>query len=214
MSEDKRRQEAEALLDRLLSAHSPSSDTPPIETEKALHMKLVALAEQQRNKEKTARSWFHFPVPLIASCATLFFVIVAGIIFLKYQSKSTGTHSPELIARSEVASGPVTITLRFSAPTRLDGVSLAVNLPKGVHFNTTNADLRSHSSHRWTTTFVPGENTIPFVVSVDRKGTHTITVQAEYNGYRHTQRIVLETVGDTIRISYYRPAKTPLNSNS
>ena len=211
MTTDRNRQAAEQQLDKLFEAHSASADTPSEELTAGLHMKLVELSESARTESQNTPSSFW--IFKIASSFALLALIIATVVLFD-TTPDTGTPQSErtLIAESEVEKGAVTISLNLSAESELEGVHFSIDLPQGVRFNTDNKILATTRNHEWVATLNSGENTIPFVVSVDDVGVYTISVVADYNGFRHTQEIVLTAGEKSIKIAYYKRKREPIPS--
>lgn len=209
MTTDKNRPAAEQQLDKLFEAHNASADTPPEELTAALHMKLVELSESARTESHTPPSRF-WGFKIASSFALLALIITTGVLFDATPDTGNPYSERTLISESEVEKGAVTISLNFSAESELEGVRFSIDLPEGIRFNTDNKVLANTKQHEWVASLKSGENRIPFVVSVDEVGVYTISVVADYNGFHHTQEIVLTAGEKSIKIAYYRHSKTPI----
>ncbi|MCK5808814.1 hypothetical protein KAH37_07510 [bacterium] len=209
MTTDRKRQAAEQQLEKLFDAHSASADTPSKELTAALHMKLVTLSESARTESQNAPSRL-WGFKIASSFVLLALIIATVVLFDTTPDTETPQSERTLIAESEVERGAVTISLNFAAKSELEGVHFSIALPQGVRFNTDNKVLANTRNHEWVATLKSGENSIPFVVSVDEIGVYAISVVADYNGFRHTQEIVLTAGEKSIKVAYYRHSKTPL----
>jgi len=208
---DVKRQRAEEELSKLFAAHNPSNDAPSQKTVTALHMKLVELSESAKKEAVETPSRFGW-FKIATSFAVVALIVVSVLLFKSHPDVNSDfpDSSRHLIAQSEVKPGPITISLNFDAPEALNGVHFAISLPDGVHFDTANKELATVQHHEWENSLKRGDNTIPFVVALQKSGVYTISVTAEYGGFQHTQEIVLTATEKSVKIAYYIRSKKPI----
>lgn len=138
---------------------------------------------------------------MIATAASLFILLSVFMIYENYTEKD----SRKLYYESTVSQGkPVTVKLVYNAVTDLKNVNFHIELGKGLVFHSQNKEISEIKSHDWTGSLKKGENIIPFVVKTSEMGKMRIKAYAEYEKFRHSQEIVLDSQEGHIKVSMYR----------
>jgi len=151
--------------------------------------------------EKQKPSWSYFLRPILLSSFALLTVLFISFFITKDKDVQKGV----LISKTEMQAGePVTITLEYTVNTDLKDVKVAVQLDDGIEFFTSKRKLLSKNSHTWSGDMKKGINKIPFVISVNKKGTMEINTKANYMGYSHPHKIVIKADDQKVTVAYYR----------
>ena len=183
----------------------------PNNFDQALHMKLVQANEEKRNKKTSSFFSFGKLALSLGSLAAIIFIVVT--IFqtkVEHEVSEDGT----LISRSAVPSGqPVVIHLEYNAAKEIKDVKFTLSLDKGLSFKSTIAEVREKRIHTWKGDLKKGVNKIPFVVNVYKKGKMKINTHADFEGFRHNHRMILNASKDKVQISYYVLPKTKINND-
>jgi len=152
--------------------------------------------------EKEKRAFFKLRSrTVIATAASLLILLSVFMIYENFTEKNTR----KLYYESTVAQGrPVTIKLVYNAAKDLEDVKFHIELADGLTFHSNNSEIEKIRSHNWSGKLTKGENTIPFVVRTSKKGKFRIIAHAEYEKFRHSQEIVLESGDAQIKVSMFR----------
>ena len=158
------------------------------------------LHEEVRKKEKNR--FFRFRMrAMIATAASLFILLSIVALYENFSQQDTR----KLYYESTVSQGrPVTVKLVYNAVRDLKNVSFYIELDKGLTFHSDNSRITKIRSHNWTGDLKRGKNIIPFVVRTSKKGKMKIRAHAEYEKFRHSQEIVLDSKENHIKVSMYR----------
>ncbi len=202
------RARTEALRTLLTAAPNREREVPQ-RLKNALHLKLVEAAQ---HKPAPKPSFFETLTALIpkrrvfipALCA--FFAVIAGLYILTALTRDIPElPGEELISRTEVPEGrPVTVTLEYIAARDIPKAQFTVALDEGLSFYSDYAEIHTIKNRTWNGSLKKGVNTIPFVVKVAGNGTHTIQTRADFEGYSHSHKIVLDAGEGKVVISYFK----------
>ena len=158
------------------------------------------LEEEAQKKEKSYFLKFRMRA-MIATAASLLILLS---VFMIYENNSE-QNSRELYYESTVSQGrPVTVKLIYNAVHDLKNVNFHIELDRGLAFYSQDSEITKIKSHNWTGNLKKGKNIIPFVVKTSKKGKMKIKAHAEYDKFRHSQEIVLDSKENHIKVSMYR----------
>lgn len=152
--------------------------------------------------EKKKSSFFKLRMRAVfATAASLLILLSVFMIHENFTEKNTR----ELYYESTVAQGrPVTIKLVYNAVNNLEDVKFHIELADGLTFHSNNSEIEKIRSHSWNGELTKGENIVPFVVRTSKKGKLRIIAHAEYEKFRHSQEVVLESGDAQIKVSMFR----------
>jgi len=194
---------SENILNDLLTEVKNQKTTVSDDVKASLSKKLAKVAVE---KEKS--SFFKFRLRAVMATAASLLILLS--VFMIYE-RSTGKDTIKLYHESTVAQGrPVTIKLVYNAVKDLEDVKFHIELTDGLTFHSNNSQIEKIRSHNWSGKLTKGENTIPFVVRTSRKGKFKIKAHAEYEKFRHSQEIVLESGDAQIKVSMFRLSSVAL----
>jgi len=179
------------------------------------HEKLFSLAgENESNQKKNSIVQLPFlNIKVLSSVAAALIIFISITYYLDFNGKEKGHGSGTLISSSEVeVDKPVEIILEYVAEKNIQDVKVNFNLDNGVAFYTSYSKLNSIKKHVWKGDLKKGVNKIPFVVNIVKKGIWEINTKADFEGFSHIHKIVLEANEKIVRISYYKMQKIKLNN--
>ncbi len=208
--------ECQSLIKRVSSLKKSlncSEVEVPENIKSSLHLRLVGESEKLKQKPQTLyEKLFGFQVNDSAtlsisraiSYVTAFTAIIVFIgLFMLHRSEIGKKEM--LISQSEVSQGaPVTISLEYVAKEDIPNASFTIELDSGLAFYTEHNAVKKLKTHTWQGGLKKGSNVIPFVVNVLEKGELTIMTRADFEGFSHSHKIVLESLEGKVTISYYK----------
>ena len=189
----------------LLRSHRPEDDAPPTLLRENLHRRLVE--EQARQADKRPAFGLRWK-PAFGISVCMLLTILGYFLMPAFPDKSDeGT----IISRTTVdAKEPLTIKIAYTADRPLTDVAVTIRLDEGISFYTDDEKLRSLREYTWHGDLRTGINEIPFVVTVERLGTHRIRTEASYDDYRHRHDVELQAEQRTVIVTYLSYKKRPL----
>lgn len=187
--------ELEALIEE---AKKDNGMTPEFRAK--VYRDLEKTAEKMRRKRKLRMIFSS------VSAAAALFLLLLGI----RSALPGGAESPDYT--SAVSQGkPVTIELVFDAERDLENVKFDIELDDGVHFYSSNNEIRTTKKHTWQGALKKGENRVPFVVYTEGAGRFSITARAEYEKFIHRRKILLDAQQKEVAVTMLTLDPIPLD---
>jgi len=174
------------------------------------HMQLVRIAEEK--KAKAAVNGNRKFILSFAALAALLFIITFSIYF----PFDTGEDESGMeISRSEVAFGKaVTITLTYKASKEIENADITINLGDAVSFDSSYEEINVLRKHSFSRKLKRGDNSIPFVVKVAKKGRWKIDTRADFEGFSYFHRVELNARDKKIEVVYFELPRKKIDNAS
>jgi len=165
-----------------------------------LHIKLVKRAHSMK------RNFFSTLTVPVFSFSLI--IVALFFIFKPHSLVKTDFELPEnstLISKSEADRGEsLTVELEYDALRKIEDVNVLIKLDKGVVFDSKNPLIKKRESLVWRGDLRKGRNLIPFSVRAVENGRFFIDTKADFEGFSHVHKVVLDVGDKKIVISYYK----------
>ncbi len=167
----------------------------PDDFDRVLAEKIAAATEIKGKRHK-----FNFWKPAFAFFS-LAIILFAGILFFRQPEEPT---YDRLVSEKITEAGqPVGIELSYDAAKELAEVSFEIKLGEGISFDSVDQAVQNSRILRWQGSLKQGKNQIPFAVNIPKKGTFTIFTKAQFPGFIHEHKIVLNADGSRVAVLVY-----------